>query len=340
MKRPVSPQHADRNHEDKCFTRRNFMKEPKETKTQWKTPWGIMIKTVLILLLPMSSWAGGVGTTAAQFLKIGVGARAMGMAGAYAAVTDDAHVLYWNPAGIAGMERPQLASTYNVLYQDTSQGFLSYAHPMDGKGVWGVGINYLQVADIEKRTGDTTAALSTFAAKDSALFGSYALSFNNLSLGASLKFIQLKLDSDSASAFALDLGSLYKMSDLPLTFGLSVLNVGTSVKYKSASDPLPLGVKLGAAYKLFNDKLLVTAGGDSWIQESRSYLQCGVEYMPVSILALRTGYQVGRSSDKLEGLTGVSAGMGFTIKKFIIDYAYVPFGNLGDTHRLSFTFTF
>ena len=43
------------------------------------------------------------GTTAAQFLKIGVGPRAIGMGGAYTALADDINAMYWNPAGLSRM---------------------------------------------------------------------------------------------------------------------------------------------------------------------------------------------------------------------------------------------
>ncbi|MBN1638193.1 MAG: UPF0164 family protein, partial [Ignavibacteriales bacterium] len=45
-----------------------------------------------------------VGTTAANFLKIGAGARAIGMGGAYTALSDDIYSVYYNPAGIARTE--------------------------------------------------------------------------------------------------------------------------------------------------------------------------------------------------------------------------------------------
>ena len=302
---------------------------------------GLLLKAVLVLLTPLSAWAGGAGTTSAQFLKMGVGARSLGMAGAYVAVADDAHALYWNPAGAAQAERPQIASSYNILYQDTSQGYLSYIHPTS-VGVWGLGLNYLQVADIEKRAGDTAAADSTFSSKDSAYSVSYTRPrvWKDLSLGFTLKALQLKLDTKSASAFAVDLGAHYRREDSPLSLGVSVLNLGSSVKYDTVSDPLPLGVKVGAAYRFFNNRLLAAAGADSWVQEGINSAQLGVEWRPVSLFALRTGYQYAPSRTELGGTVGFSAGVGFHVRKLDIDYAYVPFGDLGDTNRLSLSFTF
>src|SRR5688572_11594007 len=54
-----------------------------------------------------SAWASGAGTTGADVLKIGVGARAMAMGEAYAAQADDVSSLYWNPGGLALMQERQ-----------------------------------------------------------------------------------------------------------------------------------------------------------------------------------------------------------------------------------------
>jgi hypothetical protein len=284
-------------------------------------------------------WAAG--TTGAQFLKIGVGARAMAMGGAYAAMFNDVHCLYWNPAGVARMKRPQLASSYNLMYQDTSQGFMGYAHPTR-IGVFGGGLNYLQVADIEKRTGDSARPLSTFSAKDSALFFSYAIpnAWAGMSLGANIKLINLKLDDKSANAYSLDLGAQQKIKELPLVLGLSVLNLGSQVKLGTESDSLPLGIKAGATYSFMNNSLLLATGVDSWPQEKLTYAQFGVEWKPVPLLSLRTGPQVGGQRQDLGSLVGMSAGLGVQVRMLDVDYAYVPFGDLGDTHRLSLRVTF
>ena len=61
----------------------------------------------MILQGQTALWASGPGTTAADILKIGVGARAIGMGEAYVAQADDVSSLYWNPAGLALMQERQ-----------------------------------------------------------------------------------------------------------------------------------------------------------------------------------------------------------------------------------------
>ena len=60
----------------------------------------------------MHGWASSAGTTSAEILKVGVGARAIAMGEASTALTDDVNSLYWNPAGLALMPRGQASFTY------------------------------------------------------------------------------------------------------------------------------------------------------------------------------------------------------------------------------------
>jgi hypothetical protein len=65
---------------------------------------------ILLLLVTHSFAASKVGTTAAQFLKIGVGSRAVGMGGAFVAVADDITSLYWNPGGLGRLNHNEAFS--------------------------------------------------------------------------------------------------------------------------------------------------------------------------------------------------------------------------------------
>jgi hypothetical protein len=113
------------------------------------------------------------------------------------------------------------------------------------------------------------------------------------------------------------------------------------LKYVNATAPLPLVVRLGSSYRLLDRKLLLALGYDAWIHDERSYGDFGVEYKPVNWVAVRTGYQLGHGQDQLgSSLVGFSAGVGFEFKNLTFDYAYVPFGDLGTTQRISVGFRF
>jgi long-subunit fatty acid transport protein len=115
-----------------------------------------------------ASSAANAGTSGAQFLKLGAGARAGAMAEAFTAVADDAFAAYYNPAGLVRLERPQLGGAHSALFQGVSYQSLAFVYPFSRAGnrgrseaagsrhALGFGIYYLGIGDIERRTGDST----------------------------------------------------------------------------------------------------------------------------------------------------------------------------------------
>jgi hypothetical protein len=295
-----------------------------------------------MLLFSGISSAGGVGTTGAQFLKIGSGARAASMSGAFAAVSDDLSAIYWNPAGLARQKQRQASASYIKYFQGINIGFLAYSQDLRGNGTLGVGIDYLTINDIEKRTADTDTSAGTFGANDMALYLAYAREnvFPGIDAGANLKIIKQSIDSESAQSYALDLAALYKTPVENLTASFGVYNVGTQVKFVNEGDPLPLDIKLGFAYRMFENKLVLAADMDDYINDSRIYTQLGAEYVYRSMLSFRAGYRLGTDASKLGGSTGLGAGIGVNVWNVQLDYAFVPFGELNDTHWMSISTKF
>ena len=95
-----------------------------------------------------SLWASGPGTTAADILKIGVGARAIGMGEAYVAQADDVSSLYWNPAGLALMQERQASFMYDQMYQDLKFQNANIGIPLEN-GAIGGSLSYLSYGDIQ-----------------------------------------------------------------------------------------------------------------------------------------------------------------------------------------------
>jgi hypothetical protein len=307
----------------------------------------LIVANFAMLNLPGSmSFASDVGVTGAQFLKIGTGARPMGMAGAFSAVADDAYAAYWNPAGFAQLQKPELATTYLRYFEDINYGYMGYAMPYRTWGVFGIGASYLTLGGIEGRTGDSEIPDRKFKADDICLTLSYARKdvaptvVPGLSAGVNLKLISQKIDAETAQTAALDIAGLYQTAMEPLTIALNIQNIGPGQKFVEERDPLPLNLKLGAAYRLFNNQLTIAADVDQYLIDQKLYAGIGTEYWLMHMIGIRAGYRYGYHTDSLGNLVGLAAGLSFRAFNFQLDYAFVPFGDLGDTHRFSFSIKF
>ncbi|MBI5744497.1 MAG: PorV/PorQ family protein [Elusimicrobia bacterium] len=294
--------------------------------------------SAVLMLGAAAAQAAGPGTTGASFLKVGVGARELALGSAASSLSEGAGAIYWNPARLAGLKQKHVSASYNMLFIDESQGFLGYAAPLkEDMGTLGVGVDYLTVSNIEKRASDSDNADSKFSNNNTAVALSYARAEvkPGLALGANFKYIQQKLDAQSDKALALDLGSTYAVNK-DWTAAFVIQNLGGKI----GPDKLPLIFKGGASTRFFENKLTAAADLDWLANDERMYLDLGAEYMLNRYLDFRAGYQLGRSQDKLGGLAGLAAGLGLRYDSFTFDYAYVPFGDLGDTHRMTLGFVF
>jgi hypothetical protein len=275
-----------------------------------------------------------VGTSGAAFLKIGPGARAVGMGEAYTGVADDLDAIYWNPAGLATIKSPEIEGMHMQYFQSILYEYAAFAYPTTSYGTWGMAITNLYTDNLEARTQDTDTPTGTFNANDSAYWLSYAYPITSkLSLGANMKYIHQSLSDTASTAYAADGGVLYDTGWQDVKVGASVQNVGSDVKFANESDPLPVTGRIGASVPVLNKSLLLSS--DIILpRDNDPALALGGEYTGRLIdglrYAIRSGYQTGSTVD---GLSGISAGGGLTFGRVSFDFAWVPFGELGNTYR-------
>lgn len=309
-----------------------------------------MIALLLVLGLAAST-AGATklkGTSGAQFLKIGSGARAGGMAEAYTALANDAYAAYYNPAGLVQIRRGQLAGAHTAYFEDISHDVLIFAYPFgrdEGRSALAFGVYHLGVGDIDRRVGDSTDPVGTFGASDDAYAVSYARRVApNLSLGITGKYISQSIDSFDGHAWAGDAGVQYVMNpeaEHVVSLGASVRNVGGRSGYVAGNDdPLPSSVVFGMAYRQSPAlKLVIDAGK---YRDTDPYGAIGGEYAHAFNAdvsgALRAGYNTLRHD--AGGLAGLAAGVGINFNHANFDFAWQPFGELGDTFRYSLVVKF
>src|SRR5579863_9617534 len=87
------------------------------------------------------------GTTTANFLELGVGARAEAMGEAYSAVADDATALYWNPAGLTRVQADEASLMHAPYLASSYYDYGSYVH-RKGHHAWAVGVQYFSAGSI------------------------------------------------------------------------------------------------------------------------------------------------------------------------------------------------
>ena len=307
---------------------------------------------VLALLGAAAAARAQSGTSGASFLKLGAGARAGAMADAFTAVADDAFAAYYNPAGLARLHGPQLGGAHSALFQGVSYQNLVFVKPFGraegrerietagNRHALALSIYFLGVGDIERRSGDTTNAVGTFNSADAAYAVSYSHAPNDrLSFGVTGKYISQTLDAYSANAFAADVGVLYRLNphaERPVTVGASVRHIGSKIGYVSTEkDPLPTTLTAGVAYAPSKSFILDLDAGKA--RDGDAYAAFGAEGRKTITETTAGSFRFGYTSARRDigGLAGVTAGAGLAFPKASFDFAWIPFGSLGDAFRLS-----
>lgn len=290
---------------------------------------------IIALFISLSASFGyaGLATKAGHFLNIMPGARPVSLGGAFTGLADDINTIYWNPAGLSLISTTQAMALYNSWFEGIGYEYLSYARPGQRlrNGCLGLSLTMLQIDNLERRDSETNMPINTFEANDLSLTVAYGLRFNNLfSIGANMKYLCSEIDSNKGRGVALDAGALFNIPLNGLRLGLSIQNLLRSrIKIKDEQDELGLVTKIGLGYKTPGG-VVNLAADYSFSDDKERYLCLGAEYWLSRMLALRAGY----SSQKNNSFN-FNWGLGIKVDPFHIDYAYVPYQDLGATHRLS-----
>lgn len=308
------------------------------------------------------------GTTAAQFLKIPIGARAVGMGGAYVALAKDVSAFYWNPAGLAKVGTNGAANfSHTQWLADTQLNFAGAVVRAGNLGVIGLSFISLSMPEMPVRTEfEPEGTGEYFSAMDMALGLSYARTITDrFSFGVSMKYIREQIWHTTASTMAFDLGILFRTDFDWLVLGMSVANFGPKMQYMGKDtfvnydfDPnqwgdnenifaslqtdqwdLPLLFRFGLAFEILKqERNQLTAVVDALHpNDNTESVSLGFEYGFMNRVFLRGGYQ---SLFEKKTEKGISFGFGlvyYLMQKIPLhlDYAYADWGRLTNVHRFS-----
>ena len=305
-----------------------------------------------------------VGITAAPFLTIGVGAKATGMGGAYVATANEASALFWNPGGIARINRPEGIFSHINWIANLGFDFIGFVMPAGRIGTFGASITSLSMDDMLVRTEERPQGTGEyFSSSDLALALTYAVNLTDrFSIGFTGKYIRQQIWKETAQGFAIDLGTLFTTGFYGMRIGAVLSNFGTEMRMtgedlvsyhdidpqhlgnndeifaelKTDSWPLPLTFQVGLAMEIFqNDMYRLTLAADA-VQptDNTESINFGMEYAMKEWFFLRGGYRNLFIKDGEEGITfGAGVNFNFVYRLPIrFDYAYANFGRLQDVH--------
>lgn len=176
------------------------------------------------------------GTTSAEFLLLGAGARGTALGGSFAAIASDISALYYNPAGAALLDRPGvMVGTYDYV-ADTRYSWGGVAFPLSGGartigfqiGTFGFKDQPIYTEDQPDGTGGTYSVNQTF------IGGTFAQNFSDrFSAGTTAKYVDDRLGTVSGKAFAVDFGTNFhaSLNNHPVKFSFVLANLGSNLNY-------------------------------------------------------------------------------------------------------------
>lgn len=296
--------------------------------------------TVVFLLSPFSFAKGGSGGQAGQFLSYGAGARSLAMGGAFYAIADDASATYWNPAGLAQIERKELMAMQASLFEQTTLSFFSYVYPNASRGTFGISMTQLVSSGFEKidvkykSNGDILSIENTgsFADQQQAIGLSWGKKLtSNYSIGVTAKNVTRTLDTSADSFKVLDIGMLAKGFSPNHKVGFGLQNL-LGLKSGETDDKLPIVMHLGNSLSTLKGKLTLGFDVDK-NQGGPSGWHLGSEFWLFKWWAMRVGIQGS------PGLRESDFGFGIKMNNFSLDLANAIHA-LGQSSRFSVSWRF
>lgn len=282
------------------------------------------------------AFAASAGAEPFNFLFLDANARPVALGGAYTALADDGNALQYNPGGLGLLNGHEATFMHNQYLDGLSQEYGGVSYDLKEFGGAGVNVNFLSFDRITKTRYDLPdgGSLGRFGLTDLAVSLGYGYRvLENLGAGLAYKYLREVVDDRPAGGHAADLGVLYRPLE-KLTLGLSAQNLGPAVRFQGPKEQLPLNLRGGAAYQFDLAGLRNTFSVDvTKARNGKAVAHGGLESVLFGMMPIRVGY-----SSRNDAGPGVTGGVGWIYRGMRIDYAFVPYGDLGFGHRMSAAF--
>jgi hypothetical protein len=289
--------------------------------------------------------AQGAGSTGATVLQLLAGSRAAALSGAYAGARGDADVLFYNPAGIAGLEAAAgLSYQRHVEEIGVATGSAAFRA---GRIVLGASAVFLDYGDIDELvpdpdfggqtgipTGNTVSATEIAARVAAAL----PMLDGRLHLGAAAGFVSNSFAGTSRGTPLFDVGAQYVLPQV--TFGAAIRNIGGSLSGGDLADArLPTEARVGAMVEFTRSSGLGFVASADIVHELNAALTGAVAGVEAGLFprtasnigaVARVGYDAGTGD---EGQGALRFGGGLSVGRFAVDYAYQNYQLFGSLHR-------
>jgi len=333
----------------------------------------IYLALAALLSMQTVSAQSKVGTSAAPFLGLEIGAKAVAMGAAFGGVSDDGSGILWNVGSISRSEKNSAYFSYLNWFADINIQYASVIYQLPAVGALGVSVTFVDYGEMQVTTIENPYGTGeVFSANDISLGLSFARNLTDrFSIGATVKYIAQSIYNEKAEGLALDVGTLYITRFNDMRLGISINNFGSKMQMtgrdlfafhdidesiygnneKIISElrtdqwNMPLVFRIGAAMPVMdtkNHKVWLAADG-VYPSDNVKMANLGVEYTLYDLFSLRAGWKNMFQGDyKEQGLT-FGTGVVFRMRSNLaiqFDYAFQGFDHLTDVHHFATSINF
>ena len=310
------------------------------------------------------------GSAGAQFLKIGVGARAMGMGGAYGSLAGDVTTLAWNPAGIGTIDAIQVSAQHTSWVADLDHNFIGLVVPVTDQFSFGFHTVYLTSGAIEITTIDNPEGTGQFYDASDVAVGvtSSVRLTTQLTFATTVKYVEERIYDVTSGGVALDAGAWYSTGFRSLNIGFGLSNLGfeqtfsgrplevkftpgspgeppVNAELQALSFTLPLLFRASGSFDFFEmfaepiqDHALLTVIDFIQHSDTEERLVLGAEYTWHNVVSLRSGYIF--NADELSWGAGGGVHLNVSDFRIDVDYAANSLGRFGIGHRIGLSVSY